>query len=119
MYCDKLKYVHLEWADTMEFPDQSLSNFSDHDFSFELHEPRIKQMIGWADEANELFGEGLLGDIYPIFRYIPTPTVRRLKQIMNEANDYFTGILQEHRDTFDPGTQECVAVLFEFLLIFE
>ncbi len=60
-------------------------------------------MIGWSDDVNEMFGAGLLGDIYPIFRYIPTPTVRRLKQIVHEGNVYLREILQEHRDTFDPG----------------
>ncbi len=60
-------------------------------------------MIGWSDETTEIFATGLMADIYPIFRYIPTHAVRRLKQIFKEFNDYLGGILQEHRDTFDPG----------------
>ncbi len=65
-------------------------------------------MIGWSDETTEIFATGLLADIYPIFRHVPTRAVRRLKQIFKEFNEYLEGILQEHRDTFDPGIDKLV-----------
>ncbi len=62
-------------------------------------------------EIDELYATGTLGDIWPIFKYIPTPGTRKMAQLAEKLYNYMQQILQEHRDSFDPGQSSRVKIL--------
>ena len=75
-------------------------------FRFEHNDPFLKNFIKNADGVNEAFGAGLLADIWPIFKYIPTKAVKLLKKATGDLLELIEGTYAEHEKNFDES--ECV-----------
>ena len=39
----------------------------------------------------------------PILKYFPTPFAQKISDAADKTYEYFKKILEEHRETFDPG----------------
>ncbi|XP_072044008.1 steroid 17-alpha-hydroxylase/17,20 lyase-like [Amphiura filiformis] len=69
---------------------------------YELDDPRITWFIRQSREALENFGVGMLADFIPVLRFLPTPGVRKMKQIIEESHNFLYDELELHRKSFDP-----------------
>ncbi|XP_072044006.1 cytochrome P450 1A1-like isoform X2 [Amphiura filiformis] len=70
---------------------------------YELDDPRITWLVRISRETFESFGVGMLADFIPILRFLPTPGVRKLKQILEENLTFMHDELKRHRESFDPS----------------
>lgn len=53
------------------------------------------------NEVLRLFAAGNLADFFPIFRYLPSPSLRKMIQYINKMNDFMECNIKEHLITFD------------------
>ncbi|XP_072044009.1 cytochrome P450 1A1-like [Amphiura filiformis] len=70
---------------------------------YELDDPRITWFIRMSRESFEALGVGMVADFIPALRFIPTPGVQKVKQIMKETLSFYYDELRLHRESFDPG----------------
>jgi len=69
---------------------------------YEFNHPELVQWINANTELQNVFGNGLAADYFPIFRYIPTPTERKIRKLLKVLFDILYGELETHRKKFDP-----------------
>ncbi|XP_072044014.1 cytochrome P450 1A1-like isoform X3 [Amphiura filiformis] len=81
---------------------------------YELDDPRITWFVRLSRESLEAFGVGMLADFIPVLRFLPTPGVRRLKQLRGESFSFLYDELKLHRESFDPGN---IRDIFDSLLL--
>lgn len=53
------------------------------------------------NEVLRIFAAGNLADFFPIFRYLPSPSLRNMVQCINRMNDFMERNIKEHLITFD------------------
>lgn len=68
---------------------------------FEADDPFFKQLIEQIDSVNSKLGNGLIEDIYPIFKHFPNKLVSEIKVALKEMTDYFEKCLEEHEESFN------------------
>ncbi|XP_072044030.1 steroid 17-alpha-hydroxylase/17,20 lyase-like isoform X2 [Amphiura filiformis] len=81
---------------------------------YELDDPRITWFVRMSRETFECLGLGMLADFFPVLRFLPTPGVRRLKQLRGEMFNFVYDELKLHRQSFDPGN---IGDIFDSLLL--
>ncbi|XP_072044019.1 steroid 17-alpha-hydroxylase/17,20 lyase-like isoform X1 [Amphiura filiformis] len=81
---------------------------------YELDDPRITWLVRLSHETFEAFGVGMLADFIPVLRFLPTPGVRRLKQLRRERFRFLYDELKLHRESYDPGN---IRDIFDSLLL--
>ncbi|XP_063346456.1 cytochrome P450 1A1 [Pelmatolapia mariae] len=63
-----------------------------------------KEFLTIVDVNNEvlkLFAAGNLADFFPVFRYFPSPSLRKIVQYVRRMNRFMERNIEEHVDTFD------------------
>ncbi|XP_026044470.1 cytochrome P450 1D1 isoform X2 [Astatotilapia calliptera] len=63
-----------------------------------------KEFLTIVDVNNEvlkLFAAGNLADFFPVFRYFPSPSLRKIVQYVRRMNRFMERNIEEHIDTFD------------------
>ncbi|XP_070542480.1 steroid 17-alpha-hydroxylase/17,20 lyase-like [Ptychodera flava] len=64
---------------------------------YELDDPEFKGIVKFVQEFNESFGNGLLADFVPIFKYIPTNGLRVLKKTLSTWFSFIRSKVDEHK----------------------
>ncbi len=70
---------------------------------YDIDDPEFVSMVDSIDDLNEGFGNGLLADVFPIFRYIPTPALRKIVKCKDFIFETMEKEMVEHKESFDKG----------------
>eukprot|EP00058_Branchiostoma_floridae_P016375 XP_002601863.1 hypothetical protein BRAFLDRAFT_121141 [Branchiostoma floridae] len=54
-------------------------------------------------DTEEIVGQGLLADVYPSLRFLPSPTLTNIRKMTKQYVGIMQRHLEEHRETFDPS----------------
>ncbi|XP_070574461.1 steroid 17-alpha-hydroxylase/17,20 lyase-like [Ptychodera flava] len=65
---------------------------------YELDDPEFLELVRITDNMVKTFGNGLIGDAFPIFRPLPTPTLLRARKNLIEWFDIVQTHVDEHVD---------------------
>ncbi|XP_070574470.1 steroid 17-alpha-hydroxylase/17,20 lyase-like [Ptychodera flava] len=65
--------------------------------NYELDDTEFKDILKFIKDVNESFGNGLLADFVPIFKYIPTKSLREFKKISNMWISLIRSKVDEHK----------------------
>ena len=63
-------------------------------------------------KANEIFAEGFLADAFPILGYLPNSDAKFLVNLIQEFEMFVLQIVQERKETFDPGNVAVVPLIY-------
>lgn len=58
-------------------------------------------IVNINNEVLKLFAAGNLADFFPVFRYLPSPSLRKLVQYIHRMNGFMERRIEEHINTFD------------------
>ena len=72
-------------------------------FRYELDDPEFTQFKDVTQEGAELFGKGVLADIFPALSFVPFQG-RKMLKFLEIYMSLLKARLQEHRESFDPGS---------------
>ncbi|XP_072046599.1 cytochrome P450 1A1-like [Amphiura filiformis] len=81
---------------------------------YELDDPRITWFVRLSRETLEALGVGMPADFFPVLRFLPTPGIRKLKQLLEESFNFLCDELKLHRESFDPCN---IRDIFDSLLL--
>ncbi|KAF4113400.1 hypothetical protein G5714_005945 [Onychostoma macrolepis] len=70
-------------------------------------------IVNTNNEVLRLFAAGNLADIFPIFRYLPSPSLRKLLQYIDRMNNFMERNITEHLITFD---RNCIRDITDALI---
>ncbi|XP_062307184.1 cytochrome P450 1A1 [Osmerus eperlanus] len=56
------------------------------------------------NEVLRIFAAGNLADFFPVFRYLPSPSLRKMVQHIRRMNGFMEKNIEEHLGTFDKGS---------------
>ncbi|XP_070575518.1 steroid 17-alpha-hydroxylase/17,20 lyase-like [Ptychodera flava] len=65
--------------------------------NYELEDAEFKDILKFTKDGNESFGNGLLADLEPIFKYIPTNGLRTYKKLLKEWFSLIQSKVDEHK----------------------
>lgn len=71
-------------------------DYNDHEFL---------TIVNINKEVLRIFAAGNLADFFPIFRYLPSPSLRKMVKFINRMNDFMERNIKEHLNTFDRVNQ--------------
>ncbi|XP_070543894.1 steroid 17-alpha-hydroxylase/17,20 lyase-like isoform X2 [Ptychodera flava] len=81
---------------------KTLRKIAHQAISYELDDTEFKDILKFIQNFNESFGNGLLADVVPIFKYIPTNGLRAFKKNLNK----WFSLIQSKIDGHKIKTQE-------------
>lgn len=58
-------------------------------------------IVNINNEVLKLFAAGNLADFFPVFRYFPSPSLRKMVQCIHRMNGFMKRRIEEHINTFD------------------
>ncbi|XP_061116836.1 cytochrome P450 1A1 isoform X1 [Conger conger] len=68
---------------------------------YEHDDKEFLSIVQINNEVQRLFASGNLADFFPVFRYLPSPSLRKLLQFIHRMNSFIEKNIQEHLTTFD------------------
>ncbi len=74
--------------------------------SWEFDDPKFRELVDAMNYFLQLVGSGIMADVFPVFKYIPTPGLRKVKKTLNIMLAVTGNFLKDHRETFDPGMRK-------------
>ncbi|KPP64046.1 cytochrome P450 1A1-like, partial [Scleropages formosus] len=72
---------------------------------YEYSDKEFLNIVQINNEVLRIFAAGNLADFFPIFRYLPSPSLRKLMQYIRRMNSFIEENIQEHLNTFDKMTR--------------
>ena len=55
------------------------------------------------DEFDELFGNGIIADVFPVFKHLPLKSNKILLSISKDVHKIIEDLYDEHKKNFDEG----------------
>lgn len=68
---------------------------------YEHDDKNFLSLVQINNEIQRLFASGNLADFFPVFRYLPSPSLHRMVQYIHRMNSFIEKNIQEHLATFD------------------
>ncbi|XP_026198757.1 cytochrome P450 1A1 [Anabas testudineus] len=65
------------------------------------------------NEVLRIFAAGNLADFFPVFRYFPSPSLRKMVQHIRRMNGFMENSIEEHMNTFD---KKCIRDITDALI---
>ncbi|XP_002730381.1 cytochrome P450 1A5-like [Saccoglossus kowalevskii] len=84
---------------------------------FENDDPEFLKILEVLNNLDQAIGNGLVADFVPIFRYIPTPGVNRLKKVLKEWFNLIQNQVNESKGKFDSGNNDVKSLIDDLLSI--
>ncbi|XP_078619282.1 steroid 17-alpha-hydroxylase/17,20 lyase-like isoform X2 [Branchiostoma floridae x Branchiostoma japonicum] len=69
-------------------------NMDDEDFN---------TLMKISKDTTETFGQGLLADVYPLLRFLPSSSVTANRKMTHQLMEIMQRHLEQHRESFDPN----------------
>uniref|UniRef100_A0A8C9TVD7 Cytochrome P450 1A n=1 Tax=Scleropages formosus TaxID=113540 RepID=A0A8C9TVD7_SCLFO len=80
---------------------------------YEYSDKEFLNIVQINNEVLRIFAAGNLADFFPIFRYLPSPSLRKLMQYIRRMNSFIEENIQEHLNTFD---KNCIRDITDALI---
>ncbi|KAI4821364.1 hypothetical protein KUCAC02_029298 [Chaenocephalus aceratus] len=68
---------------------------------YDYNDKEFLTMVHINNEVLRIFAAGNLADFFPVFRYFPSPSLRKMVQHIRRMNGFMERSIEEHIDTFD------------------
>lgn len=68
---------------------------------YDHNDKEFLTIVNINNEVLKLFAAGNLADFFPMFRYFPSPSLRKLVQYIHRMNGFMERRIEEHINTFD------------------
>ncbi|XP_070556057.1 cytochrome P450 1A1-like isoform X1 [Ptychodera flava] len=73
--------------------------------NYDLDDTEFKNIIQITDDMNDVFGSGTtLADLQPIFKYLPTKSIRQMKKVSNTWLAFIQSKIDDHRMNIQEGS---------------
>ncbi|XP_066567254.1 cytochrome P450 1D1 [Amia ocellicauda] len=80
---------------------------------YDYKDKEFLNIVHINNEVLRNFAAGNLADFFPVFRYLPIPTLRTLVQFIRRMNFFFARNIEEHLNTFD---KNCIRDITDALI---
>ncbi|KAL4623169.1 cytochrome P450 1A1-like [Arapaima gigas] len=80
---------------------------------YDCNDKEFLNIVQINNEVLKIFAAGNLADFFPIFRYLPSPSLRKLVQYIRRMNAFLEQNIQEHLNTFD---KNCIRDITDTLI---
>ncbi|MEQ2209265.1 hypothetical protein XENOCAPTIV_027666, partial [Xenoophorus captivus] len=68
---------------------------------YDHNDKEFLTIVNINNEVLKLFAAGTLTDFFPVFRYFPNPSLRKMVQYIHRMNGFMEQKIEEHISTFD------------------
>ncbi|XP_030647008.1 cytochrome P450 1D1 [Chanos chanos] len=80
---------------------------------YDYNDKEFLRLVNINNEVLRIFGTGNLADFFPVFRYLPSPSLRRMVQFIRQMNSFMEENIKEHLTTFD---KNCIRDITDALI---
>ncbi|XP_077861915.1 cytochrome P450 1A1-like [Saccoglossus kowalevskii] len=84
---------------------------------FENDDPEFLKILEVLNNLDQAIGNGLVADFVPIFRYIPTPGVNRLKKVLKEWFNIIQHQVNESKGKLESGNNDVKSLIDDLVSI--
>lgn len=82
---------------------------------YDYNDKEFLTIVHINNEVLRIFASGNLADFFPIFRYLPSPSLRKMVQHIRRMNSFMEENIKEHLRTFD---KNCIRDITDALIAF-
>lgn len=68
---------------------------------YDYNDKEFLTIVHINNEVLRIFAAGNLADFFPVFRYFPSPSLRKMVQHIHRMNGFMERSIEEHINTFD------------------
>lgn len=68
---------------------------------YDYNDKEFLTIVHINNEVLRIFAAGNLADFFPVFRYFPSPSLRKMVQHIQRMNGFMERSIEEHINTFD------------------
>lgn len=68
---------------------------------YDYNDKEFLTIVHINNEVLRIFAAGNLADFFPVFRYVPSPSLRKMVQHIHRMNGFMERSIEEHINTFD------------------
>ena len=68
---------------------------------YDYNDKEFLTIVHINNEVLRIFAAGNLADFFPVFRYFPSPSLRKMVQHIHRMNGFMERSIEEHMNTFD------------------
>ncbi|XP_047238128.1 cytochrome P450 1A1 isoform X2 [Girardinichthys multiradiatus] len=80
---------------------------------YDHNDKEFLTIVNINNEVLKLFAAGTLADFFPVFRYFPNPSLRKMVQYIHRMNGFMEQKIEEHINTFD---KNCIRDITDALI---
>ncbi|KAM9858441.1 cytochrome P450 1D1 [Aulostomus maculatus] len=80
---------------------------------YDYNDKEFLTMVHINNEVLRIFAAGNLADFFPVFRYFPSPSLRKMVQHIRRMNGFMERSIEEHIETFD---KNCIRDITDALI---
>ncbi|MEQ2174854.1 hypothetical protein GOODEAATRI_012038 [Goodea atripinnis] len=80
---------------------------------YDHNDKEFLTIVNVNNEVLKLFAAGTLADFFPVFRYFPNPSLRKMVQYIHRMNGFMEQKIEEHISTFD---KNCIRDITDALI---
>ncbi|XP_036954544.1 cytochrome P450 1A1 isoform X4 [Acanthopagrus latus] len=80
---------------------------------YDYNDKEFLTIVHINNEVLRIFAAGNLADFFPVFRYVPSPSLRKMVQHIRRMNGFMERSIEEHISTFD---KNCIRDITDALI---
>ncbi|KAL2091951.1 hypothetical protein ACEWY4_011749 [Coilia grayii] len=80
---------------------------------YDYNDKEFLALVQINKEVLRIFGAGNLADFFPVFRYLPSPALRKMMQHIRSMNSFMDDNIKEHLRTYD---KNCIRDITDALI---
>uniref|UniRef100_A0A667X229 Cytochrome P450 1A n=2 Tax=Myripristis murdjan TaxID=586833 RepID=A0A667X229_9TELE len=80
---------------------------------YDYNDKEFLTIVHINNEVLRIFAAGNLADFFPVFRYFPSPSLRKMVQHIHRMNSFMERSIEEHINTFD---KNCIRDITDALI---
>ncbi|XP_062398456.1 cytochrome P450 1A1 [Sardina pilchardus] len=82
---------------------------------YDYNDQEFLTIVHINNEVLRIFAAGNMADFFPVFRYLPSPSLRKMVQHIHRMNSFMEENIKEHLRTFD---KNCIRDITDALIAF-
>uniref|UniRef100_A0A8C7RWG6 Cytochrome P450 1A n=2 Tax=Oncorhynchus mykiss TaxID=8022 RepID=A0A8C7RWG6_ONCMY len=80
---------------------------------YDYNDKEFLTIVHINNEVLRIFAAGNMADFFPVFRYLPSPSLRKMVQHISRMNSFMEHNIEEHLETFD---KDCIRDITDALI---
>uniref|UniRef100_A0A4W5QU80 Cytochrome P450 1A n=1 Tax=Hucho hucho TaxID=62062 RepID=A0A4W5QU80_9TELE len=80
---------------------------------YDYNDKEFLTIVHINNEVLRIFAAGNMADFFPVFRYLPSPSLRKMVQHIRRMNSFMEHNIEEHLETFD---KDCIRDITDALI---